>query len=397
MNQRLTIPHSRTVAGLLLAVAPFAVLLVAGLQEVRWIDLPMWKVVTSSASAVLLVVASLLVMRRSPAAVATTVIGTAAGIAPVYDVFLARPGISLLLFMGVCYLFFATFPIKRDHYKPSNPDWSSGAQTFFRGTLLGYGTLWGMLLVADWPFERYIVTELFAVSTLVPCLAGFVWIASEFKGTRTLRWRPLAAVCVIAIGSLAGLLHDSSWLETVGVIGIATAMLIVDEGISIEDRAPWWRLVAGHPERLLFSTFLVLCASGAILLSLSVSSSPDTDVSILDAVFTAVSAVCVTGLVVLDTPHDFTFAGQLFILMLIQAGGLGIMTFSTAAIRLLGPKMSLRHEAAVARLLSSEDRNRVFDSTRNIIWFTIAFESVGADSERRHPALLRVTSTHKCL
>jgi trk system potassium uptake protein TrkH len=66
------------------------------------------------------------------------------------------------------------------------------------------------------------------------------------------------------------------------------------------------------------------------------------------------------------------------ILMLIQLGGLGIMTFSTAVLRVLGRRMSLRHEGAVASLISSQDRGRLFGSAQRIIVLTVSVEAIGA-------------------
>jgi trk system potassium uptake protein TrkH len=86
----------------------------------------------------------------------------------------------------------------------------------------------------------------------------------------------------------------------------------------------------------------------------------------------------VTGLIVLDTPVDFSLIGQAVILVLIQLGGLGIMTFSTAAMHLLGRRMSLRHEGAVAGLISPQDRSQLFNATRRLIIFTFTTEALGA-------------------
>ena len=70
-------------------------------------------------------------------------------------------------------------------------------------------------------------------------------------------------------------------------------------------------------------------------------------VSPLDALFTATSAVCVTGLIVCDTGQDFSRFGQTVILVLIQIGGLGIMTFAALAMQMTGRKLSLRSQVAL--------------------------------------------------
>lgn len=71
----------------------------------------------------------------------------------------------------------------------------------------------------------------------------------------------------------------------------------------------------------------------------------------VDALFTSTSAVCVTGLIVVDTATYFTRAGQAFLLLLIQLGGLGMLAFTTMIILSLGRRLSLRQEALAASLL----------------------------------------------
>ncbi len=92
-------------------------------------------------------------------------------------------------------------------------------------------------------------------------------------------------------------------------------------------------------EKILLS-FVVLIFTGALLLLLPCSTV--SGISFIDALFTSTSAVCVTGLVVLDTAKDFTFFGQVIILFLIQFGGLGIMTFSIAMLTVISGSISIK-------------------------------------------------------
>jgi trk system potassium uptake protein len=140
---------------------------------------------------------------------------------------------------------------------------------------------------------------------------------------------------------------------------------------------PWWSSILEHPARLLVVTFLALASLGAAVLMLPQSSSGALEVSGLDAVFTAVSAVCVTGLVVLDTPTAWSPLGQAIILGLIQLGGLGIMTFYAAAVPLLGRRLSMRHERAIAGALSIEDRGHLYGSLRRVLGVTFGCELAG--------------------
>src|SRR5690606_14932846 len=103
--------------------------------------------------------------------------------------------------------------------------------------------------------------------------------------------------------------------------------------------------------RLFVGTFAALCVGGAVLLALPQSTASGRSIGVVDSLFTSTSAVCVTGLIVLDTPVIFSSFGHVILLLLIQVGGLGIMTFSTVALLALGKRLSLPHEGAVASLI----------------------------------------------
>lgn len=99
---------------------------------------------------------------------------------------------------------------------------------------------------------------------------------------------------------------------------------------------------------------------------------------VLDALFMATSAVCVTGLIVVDTATFFTPLGQGYVLLLIQIGGLGMLTFTTLIISALGFRPSLRQEMVVygsASVAPHVDPRRL---TRDVVVFTLAVEAVGA-------------------
>lgn len=140
----------------------------------------------------------------------------------------------------------------------------------------------------------------------------------------------------------------------------------------------WFEAIFDNPAALLVSTFFLTATTGGLLLTLSPFAAHGQKLALIDTLFTAFSATCVTGLVVLDTAQDFSFAGQLLILIMIQIGGLGIMTFSAAVFTLMGRRMSLRHETAIAELLSNEDRSEIHQTTRRIFRITFTVEAIGA-------------------
>ena len=96
------------------------------------------------------------------------------------------------------------------------------------------------------------------------------------------------------------------------------------------------------PPKILVLGFAIVILLGAFLLTLPIATEDGKGLSFLNALFTATSATCVTGLVVVDTGDTFTMFGELVILFLIQIGGLGFMSFATFLFLLLGKKISLK-------------------------------------------------------
>ncbi|SMC99336.1 trk system potassium uptake protein TrkH [Desulfocicer vacuolatum DSM 3385] len=131
-----------------------------------------------------------------------------------------------------------------------------------------------------------------------------------------------------------------------------------------------------RPAAIVFFTFLGLCLMGTLMLLLP-GIMGHTPIALVDAAFTSVSAVCVTGLAVLDTPTDFSMAGQGVILVLIQFGGLGIMSITTVAMHAMGRRLSLRQERLMTSLMDA-DRKDLLASLVLILKFTFLVEAVGA-------------------
>jgi len=132
-----------------------------------------------------------------------------------------------------------------------------------------------------------------------------------------------------------------------------------------------------NPTQILISSFLVLIISGAGILWLP-KSSADERVDFVDALFTATSATCVTGLIVRDTGSDFSLMGQIVILSLIQLGGLGIVVFGAVFALLLGQALSLRESVAMQDLLSARTLGRISNMIAFIFVGTLIIEAAGA-------------------
>lgn len=133
-----------------------------------------------------------------------------------------------------------------------------------------------------------------------------------------------------------------------------------------------------NPAIILVSGFAVMILIGTVLLSLPFATDTGQSANPLIALFTATSAVCVTGLVVVDTATYWSTFGQITILLLIQAGGLGFMTSSTLLVLALGRRTTLRSRLALGQALGTGDHGDLVPLVRNITIFTLAVEVIGA-------------------
>ena len=130
-----------------------------------------------------------------------------------------------------------------------------------------------------------------------------------------------------------------------------------------------------HPTRVFVLSFLLLILTGTLLLMLPRAT--HNGISLIDALFTATSAVCVTGLIVVDTATYFTRFGQWIIMFLIQLGGLGIMTFTTFFAILLGGGMGIRERIFLSQLLNEANFSNLRKTLVSIILLTFTIEALG--------------------
>ncbi len=123
--------------------------------------------------------------------------------------------------------------------------------------------------------------------------------------------------------------------------------------------------------------FLVVL-TGTLLLMLPFATVEGAETSLLDALFTSVSASCVTGLVVQDTGTHWTLFGQLVILALIQIGGLGFMTISLSFLLLTRRKIGLRHREVMVESINASQIGGIVRLTKKILIVTAVVEGIGA-------------------
>jgi potassium uptake TrkH family protein len=131
-----------------------------------------------------------------------------------------------------------------------------------------------------------------------------------------------------------------------------------------------------NPSLIFFTSFLLLICIGALVLSLPLATTHQ--ISFIDALFTATSAVCITGLTVLNISEDFTFFGQLVIMVLVQIGALGIMTFSTFFVFVFqGGASSFKDKIALKEMLSEDKLSEIFSTIMKIVLLTLFIEFTG--------------------
>lgn len=162
--------------------------------------------------------------------------------------------------------------------------------------------------------------------------------------------------------------------------GVAAARLLLRSAgdfLKVTSTHSLVRALEGRPLRLVALSFLIVILVGTAFLSLPAASAGNRAVPFVDSLFTATSAVCVTGLIVRSTPHDWTPFGQVVILVLIQAGGLGIMALSVSVMMLLGGSLRVRQRTTMFQAMDATTMTGLRASLRYLVLMTLACEAVG--------------------
>jgi trk system potassium uptake protein len=137
------------------------------------------------------------------------------------------------------------------------------------------------------------------------------------------------------------------------------------------------RILNLHPATLVLASFLLAILMGGVLLKIPMATQAG-HISWTDALFTATSAVCVTGLAVVDTGSYFTTLGQWMILGMIQIGGLGVMTVSVMLFQWVGYTISIRQRMIMQDLFTHTPRADIFSLVKSVIFLTLFCEGIGA-------------------
>ncbi len=133
-----------------------------------------------------------------------------------------------------------------------------------------------------------------------------------------------------------------------------------------------------NPPRVLALGFASMIMIGALLLNLPFATQNGESIGFINALFTASSAVCVTGLVVVNTAEYWSLFGQIVIIILIQIGGLGVMTMATAGALVIGKKITLRERLVIKEQLNQTTMSGLVKLTIYVLLSTFAIEAIGA-------------------
>lgn len=145
---------------------------------------------------------------------------------------------------------------------------------------------------------------------------------------------------------------------------------------SARKRAP--KSHAMHAAIVIAAGFALIILAGTLLLMLPFAAKSGRATPFLDALFTATSATCVTGLVTVSTALHWSFFGKCVILLLIQIGGLGFMSVMTAASLLVRRTITLRERMVIGAGFNLDSYGGIVRLTRRVLFGTLLFEGIGA-------------------
>ena len=150
-----------------------------------------------------------------------------------------------------------------------------------------------------------------------------------------------------------------------------------DEKILAQNKAAVRRLNQAFrlkPTQIVLLSFLMMISIGTLLFMLPISTTNGHGLRIIDALFTSTSASCVTGLTVVDVHNDLTFFGKIVLIVLIQIGGLGIMTLATLIIHTMGYRFRLQESLVLKESLNQGGQAGLFDLIARMIKYTFTIE-----------------------
>jgi trk system potassium uptake protein TrkH len=157
---------------------------------------------------------------------------------------------------------------------------------------------------------------------------------------------------------------------------IIQVYIIINGVITLAKTREKWLFFSLNPGRILMASYTLVILAG--VLALKLPKATYAGISWTDAIFTSTSAVCITGLTTVNVAQNFTFEGQLIILLLIQLGGLGIITLTSFIALFIQKGFRLRDQIIVQEILDNENLNTLTSILKAIVTITFISELIGA-------------------
>ena len=230
-------------------------------------------------------------------------------------------------------------------------------ELFFNGSFILLYSIWSNITI-ETSFISQVVLEsgLEIFASLAPIVV-LISVCSFYSQTRSLdefiRRYIFSIICLVPMFVTWGDIQFAFWLAAVHLF---SSILAIYETPYVNQRHPGEKRSAVAinlleriklaPAQIVILSFSAIIAVGTLLLLLPISTLPGKNLSLVDAFFTATSATCVTGLSTLSLADNFSFLGQIVILILIQIGGLGYMTLYSSMTILLGKSLAVRDQAS---------------------------------------------------
>lgn len=164
----------------------------------------------------------------------------------------------------------------------------------------------------------------------------------------------------------------------VKVIIAISAFNMFKVGLKIRKMQAFFKSLTTHPAQTIMFSFLGVILLGTVLLMLPIATRDLTKIGFINALFTATSATCVTGLIVLDTATRFSAFGKTVIMGLIQTGGLGIMILGYFTAYLIGVKLTRQDRETISYMLDETDATKLSQGLKKIVLITLFIELAGA-------------------
>lgn len=224
---------------------------------------------------------------------------------------------------------------------------------------------------------------------LAPLVILFSIVANYHKSKSLdefMRKYIFSLICIFPMLITLGDIQFTFWLSAVHLF---SSILSLYEGIQHPDKkvaqavrpllkTPLLERIKFAPAQIVIISFLIIVVVGTLLLMLPISAAEGKSIGLVDAFFMATSATCVTGLSTLSLADNFSFIGQIIILILIQVGGLGYMTLYSSMTILLGKSLAVRDQVMMQDLLDITSFEDLVNMIKSIIKYTLVIELLGA-------------------